>query len=99
MVSWDDSSVWLVSTLVFFGLMPLWKKRRAYFISAGILFFPPAFILYQGTGYYSIWPWIVSFPGYLLYFSESWLLFLNYVLPTNLIVGFIFWAIAVWRKI
>jgi hypothetical protein len=39
-VSWDDSSVWLVSTLVFFGLMPLWKKRRAYFISAGILFFP-----------------------------------------------------------
>jgi len=51
MVSWDDSSVWLVSTLVFFGLMPLWKKRRAYFISAGILFFSPAFNLYQGAGY------------------------------------------------
>lgn len=94
----NDSVVWLLTTLAFFVLIPVWIKRRLYFISAGIMFFSPAFIVY-GIGYYSVWPWVVSFPGYLFYFSESWELFFSYVLPVNMIVGVIFWAIAVWRKI
>jgi hypothetical protein len=49
----DDSVVWLLTTLAFFVLIPLWIKRRLYFISAGIMFFSPAFILY-GIGYYSV---------------------------------------------
>lgn len=96
----DDSVVWLLTTLVFFVLIPVWIKRRLYFISVGIMFFSPVFIIYDGyMSYFSIWPWILSIPGYLFFFPGSGLLFFTYVLPTNLMVGLIFWRIAAWRGI
>ena len=98
MESWDQTIAWALSLLVFVALMPIWKIRRAYFIGSGVMFFSPSFILY-GIGYYSVWPWIFSFPGYISLFPESWELFVFYVLPTNVVVGLVFWGIAIWRKI
>jgi len=100
MDSWDNTIVWVITSLVFFGLMPVWRRSRSLFIIAGILFFSPVFIIYEGyMSYFSIWPWILSIPGYLFFFPGSGLLFLTYVLPTNLVVGLLFWGIAAWRRI
>jgi len=100
MDNWNDSIVWLVTTLIFLVLIPVWKRRRVYFIAAGILFFSPVFIIYDGyMSYFSIWPWIVSIPGYIFFWPGSWKLFVFYVLPTNVVVGLVFWGIAMWRKI
>lgn len=100
MFDWNQTTVWLVTTTIFFLLLPVWIKKRSYFIIAGILFFTPTFIFYESlTNYLAIWPLISSIPGYLMMMPDSWLLFVTYVIPAAFAVGIVFYAIAAWRKI
>jgi hypothetical protein len=99
MESWDHTIVWSIATLVVFAFRRVWAKKWYYFVVAGIIFFTPMFTYYPGvTGYYSVWPLIGALPMYLVYWDElhRWW---GYVVIPGSVVGTIFWAIAVWRKI
>ena len=99
MGSLDEAIIWSASTLLFFALWPIWTRSRYYFVAAGIMFFTPMLTFHPDfMGYYSFWPLIGALPVFLQDWDEldRWW---SYIVVPGSVVGIIFWAIAVWRKI
>ena len=99
MGSLDEIIIWSASTLLFFALRPIWARSRNYFVAAGIIFFTPMLTYHPYfMDYYSFWPLIGALPVFLQDWDDldSWW---NYIVLPGSVVGLIFWAIAVWRKI
>jgi len=94
----DEYIVWTIAIVSFLALLPILRKSRLRFVSAGVLLLTPCAVYYSGTGFLSIWPLVLSIPAYFGFAEREggFEFLIYYMLLPAIISGLIFWYLSRW---